>query len=203
MRLARIGGCRIQLALLTAITLLTFATVVPAQEPRVQHFTAPPPAKTIPAEERKMLSSITDNKKRVKKTIELSEERLTKAEAHTSQEQFSEASAEMGKYWALIDDILRHLGTLKRDSNKTRDLYKRVELALRAHGPKLTSLRRNTPLEYAVWIKEIEELARAGRTEALNSFYGQTVIREPKSATAKPSEKRAKDGSNQPENKQP
>jgi hypothetical protein len=68
---------------------------------------------------------------------------------------------------------------MKRDSNKTRDNYKRLELSLRAHGPRLTSLRRATPIEFAVWIKQAEDYAREGRTEALNSFYGHTVVREP------------------------
>ena len=36
-------------------------------------------------------------------------------------------------------------------------------------------IRRGTPAEYAVWIKEIEEFTRKGRTEALNNFYGHTV----------------------------
>jgi hypothetical protein len=40
-------------------------------------------------------------------------------------------------------------------------------------------MRRITPLEFAVWIKKVEDFARAGRTEALNSFYGHTVVREP------------------------
>jgi hypothetical protein len=40
-------------------------------------------------------------------------------------------------------------------------------------------MRRTTPLEFAVWIKQVEDFARQGRTEALNSFYGHTVVREP------------------------
>jgi hypothetical protein len=43
----------------------------------------------------------------------------------------------------------------------------------------LTATRRTTPLEFAVWIKKVEDFARDGRTEALNSFYGHTVVREP------------------------
>jgi hypothetical protein len=39
-------------------------------------------------------------------------------------------------------------------------------------------MRRTTPLEFAVWIKQVEDFARDGRTEALNSFYGHTVVRE-------------------------
>jgi hypothetical protein len=81
---------------------------------------------------------------------------------------------------ALIENALEFLSTFKRGSNKTRDLYKRVELALRAHGPRLTNMRRTTPLEHAVWLKRVEDFAREGRTEALNSFYGHTVVREPK-----------------------
>ena len=99
------------------------------------------------------------------------------------------AAGELGKYEALIDDALDYLNPMVRDKNKTRDLYKRLELALRAHGPRLTAIRRSTPLEYAVWIKELEEFARKGRTEALNSFYGHTVFREPQ----KKSEERAPD----------
>ncbi len=90
-------------------------------------------------------------------------------------------------YWALIEDLFTFLGTVQRDNNKTRDLYKRLELSLRSHAPKFALMRRNTPAEYAVWIKEIEEFTRKGRTQALNSFYGHTVIRE---ATPKPSEQK-------------
>jgi hypothetical protein len=82
-------------------------------------------------------------------------------------------------YQALIENALQFLSSFKRDSNKTRDLYKRLELALRADGPRLTAMRRTTPLEFAVWIKKVEDFARDGRTEALNSFYGHTVVREP------------------------
>jgi hypothetical protein len=49
-------------------------------------------------------------------------------------------------------------------------------------------MRRITPLEFAVWIKHVEDFARDGRTEALNSFYGHTVVREQK-ATDKTNEK--------------
>jgi hypothetical protein len=112
-----------------------------------------------------------------------------------------EASAALGKYWALIEDLFRLLAPLNRDSNKTRDMYKRVEISLRAHGTRLTMIRRITPAEYAVWIKQLEDYARNGRTEALNSFYGHTVVREnpPKPRS---DEKRAADTTKPPQ-KQP
>lgn len=178
---------------------VAWATTSRAQDPQVLTTKAPPPAKVISREERQALDSSGDHKSRVKRTIELAESRLEKAELHTTHEQFNEATSELGRYWALVEDGMNYLGTLKRDSNKTRDLYKRLELALRAHGTRLTLMRRNTAAEYAVWIKELEDFTRNSRTEALNSFYGHTVVRE-RDAKEKEraAEKTAKDGAPQP-----
>ncbi len=173
----------------TAFSLVLFANLGVSQEP-LQQFTAPPPPKVISKEEQAQLDSTKDQKARVKLFISLAEGHMDLAEQYTSQPNFEAASREIGKYHALIDESLKFLASLKHDSNKTRDLYKRFELALRAHGPRLTSMRRVTPLEYAVWIKEVEDFARKGRTEALNSFYGHTVVREPSKKLEKPTEPR-------------
>jgi hypothetical protein len=151
---------------------------------------APPPFKMIVKEERAQIEDTNnDPKRRLKLTIEFAGAHLTRAEQHTARGDFEAASAEVGMYHALIESALQYLSTFKRDSNKTRDLYKRLELALRADGPRLTAMRRITPLEFAVWIKQVEDFARDGRTEALNSFYGHTVVREPEKTqkTEKPS----------------
>jgi len=177
--------------------LLLFAFVylpaVCAQDPQPQPtpLTAPPPFKMIVKEEREAIEQTNDSPKRLRMTIEYAAAHLGRAEDHTARENFEAASAEVGMYHALIENALAFLNTFKRDSNKTRDLYKRLELALRAHGPRLTSMRRTTPLEFAVWIKEVEDFARDGRTEALNSFYGHTVVRDPQKdkSNEKPKEK--------------
>ena len=164
----------------TPVVLLFVALFVPAanaQNPRSIDQTAPPPAKVITREERLQLNQSKDEKARIKLSIELAETHLANAESHTSQQQYEGAATEAGKYWALIEDALGFMKTVDRKGNKRRDLYKRLELSLRAHGPRWASMRRSTPAEYAVWIKEIEEFARNGRTEALNSFYDNTVIR--------------------------
>jgi hypothetical protein len=162
--------------------MLFFATIygppLSAQEARVQEPTAPPPLKVISRLERSQLNEAKDPKARVRITIELAEMHLANAETRTSQHDYDGAAAEAGEYWALVADIFGFLKPMNRDSNKTRDLYKRIELALRAHGPRLSAMRRSTPLEYAIWIKEVEDFARSGRTEALNSFYGHTVVRD-------------------------
>lgn len=162
--------------------LLLFTTLyVPVlswQESRVQESTAPPPLKTISRIERTQLTESKDAKARVRTTLELALVHLAEAEAQTSQRDYPAAAAGAGRYWALVEDLFGFLKTMKSDSDKTRDLYKRVEMALRAHGPRLSAIRRGTPAEYSVWIKEIEDFARNGRTEALNSFYGHTVFRD-------------------------
>ena len=152
----------------------------PKPTPQPTPLTAPPPFKMIVKEERAEMDAATkDATKRLKLTMEFAGGHLTRAEQHTARGDFEAASAEVGMYHALIESALEFLSTFKRDSNKTRDLYKRLEMALRADGPRLTAMRRITPLEFAVWIKQVEDFARDGRTEALNSFYGQTVVRDP------------------------
>ena len=145
---------------------------------QTQDVTAPPPVKVISSHEREQLHESKDPKARVKTSLILAEAHLESAEIYTAQQAYDNASGEAARYWAIIYNALAYLRPMRQDSNKTRDLYKRLELALRAHGPRLSAIRRSTPQEYAVWIKEFEDFARNGRTEALNSFYGQTVVRE-------------------------
>lgn len=176
------------------ILLIACAPIVCAQDPEPASqatpqptpLTAPPPLKTIPKTERLQIEGNSDPKQRVRQTVEFAILHLSAAEKHTTQSNYEAASQEVGTYHALIQNALTFLATLKRDSNKTRDVYKRLELALRADIPRLTSMRRSTPIDFAVWLKEVEDFAREGRTEALNSFYGHTVVREPEKTNDKP-----------------
>ena len=178
MRLAGIQRRMIRSIPVTLLFIAVFAPAANAQDLHPVDQTAPPPMKIITRAERSQIEQAKDEKARVKLTIELAETHLTNVEMQTSQQQFGGAAAEAGMYWALIEDVLSFMKKVERDSNRKRDLYKRVELALRSHGPRWSTVRHSTPAEYAVWIKEIEEFARNGRTEALNSFYGHTVIRD-------------------------
>jgi hypothetical protein len=180
------------------LLLLFCVPTVSAQEPSPTPLMAPPPFKMIVKEERAQIEDTNnDAKKRLKLTIDFADAHLTRAEQHTGRGDFEAASAEVGMYHALIESALQFLSTFKRDSNKTRDLYKRLELALRADGPRLTAMRRITPLEFAVWIKQVEDFARDGRTEALNSFYGHTVVRDAEKVE-KPSPTPTPKSNNQP-----
>lgn len=147
----------------------------------VQTPSAPPPVKLITKEDRARVAAAKDDKARLRITIEIAELHLTEAETSSNGEDFPAAASSLGKYHALVEDALTFLSSKSRDENRTRDLYKRLELSLRSHGPRLVAIRRITPLEYAVWVKQLEEFARKGRTEALNSFYGNTVLKDPQS----------------------
>jgi len=166
---------------LLAPSLILALVVVPfivAQDPQNPPLSAPPPLRIISKSERAQIEAERDAKDRLKLIIQFAGTHLGLAEKYTAQSSFEAASAEIGSYHALIENALTFLEAMKRDSNKTRDLYKKLEMSLRADGPRLTSMRRVTPIEFAVWIKQVEDFAREGRTQALNSFYGHTVVRE-------------------------
>jgi hypothetical protein len=196
--------------LLTTVLVLTFAFVPSARAqseqptPQPTPLTAPPPLKLITKEERAQLDATKDQKDRLRLTLDLAAAHLTRAEQLTMQTEYEKAQEEVGMYHALIENSLDTLGAQKRDSGKTRDLYKRLEMALRAHGPRLTAMRRVTPIEFAVWIKKVEDFARDGRTEALNSFYGHTVLREQQQKSAdKPEDKPKESPTPTPKSNQP
>lgn len=168
--------------ILLGCCLLAVAVAFEAPEARGQDghmpfISAPaPPMRFVSRNERTTLSATRDAKARTRATIELAEARLTRAEQLTAEQNFNAASGELGIYQGLIDDALDYLDDITKNDNKLRDTYKRLELALRAHCMRLEAIRRVTPSEYAVHIKAICECARNARSEALNSFYGDTVI---------------------------
>jgi cytosine/adenosine deaminase-related metal-dependent hydrolase len=133
----------------------------------------------VPRDDRSQLTAARDAKMRVRLSLDLADARLTRIEELTSQKQFERASEALGNYLGLIEDAKYFIGSLIQDKNSTRDLYRRLDIALRAHIPRLAVARRATPNDYAVHLKTAEEFARTTRSEALESFYGNTVLREP------------------------
>jgi hypothetical protein len=164
--------------LLFTASALFVTTEAWGQDIRLPLVAAPPPMKFVPRSERAQLSNVRDTKARVRATIELAEARLSRAEELTATQQYDSASAELGIYQGIIEDALYYMNDSKNESNKQRDAYKRLELALRSDCARIEAIRRITPAEYAINIKTICECARNARTEALNAFYGDTVVRE-------------------------
>jgi hypothetical protein len=149
-----------------------------AQQPRSPRLPAPPPMRFVPLDERSQLNATRDPKSRIRTTIDLAEGCLTRGEAFTSQAKFDEASEELGYYLGLMDNVRAFIGAMNHDKGSTRDLYRHLEIALRKHIPRLAVMRRDTPAEYAVNLKAAEEYVRDARAEALDSFYGHSVLRE-------------------------
>lgn len=138
---------------------------------------APPPLRLVPRDERTQLEAARDAKARTRLSVELAEARLMRAEAMTQSQQFESASRELGIYQGILDNTLLFLKEQK-DQKKLRDIYKRFEITLRSHGIRLETIRRTTPSEYAFNIKTITDHTKNLRGEALNGFYGDTVIRD-------------------------
>jgi hypothetical protein len=102
----------------------------------------------------------------------------------TSEKSFPEASEVLGNYLGLIEDAMHFVATMTRDKNSTRDLYRKLDIALRAQIPRLAVMRRETPADYSIHLKTAEEFVRSTRSDALDSFYGHTVLREPPNSDA-------------------
>ena len=149
-----------------------------AQDMRLPLTPAPPPMKFVPRSDQAQLGVARDPKSRTRATIDLAEARLVRAEQFTTSQQFEAASDELGIYQGLIEDALRFLSNARKPNNKMRDVYKRLELALRLHGARIESIRRATPSEYKVNLNNIADFTCTARTEALNGFFGDEVMRE-------------------------
>jgi hypothetical protein len=151
---------------------------IKSQDPSKSQLPAPPPMKFVSRDERSQLTATRDPKSRLKLTMELAEQHLSRAQQLTEEKKYDAAAEEVGAYLGLIDDARDFIGEMNQVKNSTRDLYRHLDLKLRAHLPRLAVMRRLTPAEYAVNIKAAEEHARDARSEALESFYGHTVLRD-------------------------
>ena len=148
---------------------------------------APPPLKFISSEERSQISREGDAKKRLRLSVELADARLRRAEELTAAQRYEAATDQLSSYQTILEEAFVFMRARTKIDNKTRDLYKYLELNMRAHAPRLEAVRRTTPAEYAVYVRSVFEFTREARTTALNSFYGDTVLKDPPSAVRPPS----------------
>jgi hypothetical protein len=148
-----------------------------AQELVVPPQPAPPPMVYIPQEARTQLLSARDEKARTRLTLELAEARLVRAEQQTELKQFNAAAADLGVYQALMEDGLQYLYRTGDASARSRDLFKRVEQTLHKHLARVEAMRRVTPGEFAGNLRALVKLVRELRTEAVEAFYSDTVVR--------------------------
>ena len=161
------------------IAACALVTAIAAQQPELPRLPAPPPMHLVSKSERSQLDEAHDPKSRLHQTLSLAEDHLTRAEKLTEEKKFDEASVELGDYLGLIGDLRDYFATLNHDKNSTRDLYRHFEFQVRTHIPRLAVVQRSTPASYVLNIKDAEEFIKDTRAEALDSFYGHSVLREP------------------------
>ena len=170
--------------LVAAVTLLAGSLARPAraQELVLPAQPAPPPMKYVPDGARAQLAAAATPKERVVATLDLLEQYLSRAEQSTNSQRYDSAAADLGVYLALLDDVLVYLKPVGRSpqgkaDSKTRDLYKRIELTLNKHTARIESMRRTTPAQYAGNVRATFLYARDRRTEALEAFFVETVVK--------------------------
>jgi hypothetical protein len=132
----------------------------------------------IPEALRAQLNAVRDMKGRTRLSLELADAQIVLADGHVAADRFEEATRELGIYEGLISDAISFIQKSGPVDNKRRDQYKRIELTLRAHVPRIEGIRRSLPSQHAVYAKATLDYIRGLRTEALNAFYDDTVLRE-------------------------
>lgn len=157
-----------------------FASSVFAQEPqteaKIDNDTAPPPVFSMSSDEHSQLSGETDIKRRTQLCLLLADARLKKAEDAAARDEFETALIEMGSYQAIIQNQLKFLQRNNNDSGRIRDNFRRMDITLRSHTPRVEAIRRVTPYEYAVHLKAILNFTRDARAAALDSFFSDSVL---------------------------
>jgi hypothetical protein len=165
--------------LLQIIAACALATSVAAQDPQLPHLPAPPPMHLVSKSDRSELDGTRDPKARLRETMTIAEAHLTRAEKLTDDKKYDEALAELGNYLGVIGDLRDYCAKLDSNKTSTRDLYRHFEYQVHTHIPRLAVIQRTTPAPYVVNIRDAEEFIKDTRAEALDSFYGHSVLKEP------------------------
>lgn len=166
--------------------IISIAPATLGQDKGLQFLPAPPPLKSVSRIERSQLDGARDTKIRLRATIEMAEDHLTRAEQLAAGQQYDAACEQLGSYQGLIENLLSFLNEKEPKKNKIRDILKRFEMALRTQSPRIEAIRRVTPSEQAVNVKAILDFSYRARTDALNSFFGEAIINEVTPSTDKP-----------------
>lgn len=133
-----------------------------------------PPLKFMSDGERKQLDAESDIKDRTQLALALMDRRLTNAETKFAEADYEQMYKELGSFNALMDDALQFLDIQFRRTKrgKVLDNYKRFEIALRRLAPRIQLLRRELPIEYDPYVKDLVRYVRDAREKAVEPFFG-------------------------------
>ena len=137
---------------------------------------APPPLKLVAKSELTRLDALSDVKMRTKLALELMSERLTAAEKLNAAQDFTGVFRELGDFQGLMDNSLDYLMRRDNGSNKVLDNFKRLEIGLRAFGPRLDGIYRDLPRRFEEYVRKLMKYVRDARTKATDPLFGDTVV---------------------------
>ncbi len=137
---------------------------------------APPPLKLIAKEDRKRLDSVPDLKERTKLAVDMMRSRIDAAERRNTANDFDGIFRELGYFRAVLDYSLAFLAKQDLNENKSLDNYKRLELSLRAVLPRIETIRRELPLRYEEYVRDLITYIREARNKAIEPMFDDTVL---------------------------
>ena len=158
----------------------------PGQAAPPQDDVAPPPMRHMPDGVRRQLAEEHDLKSRTRLSLDLADAALARSAENVAAERFEQATGELGVYEAIVADVISFVHSSGPVKNKQRDLFKRIEMTLRAHVPRLETIRRGLPARHAVYVKTTIDFVLEQRDSALNAFYDDTVIPDSRANGDKP-----------------
>ncbi|MGI8788406.1 MAG: hypothetical protein ACR2HG_11675 [Pyrinomonadaceae bacterium] len=162
------------------VFLLVFISLHLADAQEKQIILAPPPLKILSKAEKSQLKAETDVKRRTKLSLDLMDARLLKAEELNKQEKYKEMFDELGGFNALMDNTIKFLDGNDTNRGKVLDNFKRVELSLRRDITRLELIRRDLPIKYEFYVRQLVKYVREARTEAIEPMFGNTVLPDQK-----------------------
>ncbi len=170
-----VDGFRLILLSVSVILLLHAGSTLINCQPEDQDI-APPPLRTVSKDERTQLDAITDVKKRTKLALELMAGRLRQAETLHAQEQFDDMFKQLGGFHGLMDNTLAYLDSGNENSGKVLNNYKRFEIGIREYRPRLELIRRDLPLRYELYVRNLIIYLRDARAKAVEPMFSDSVI---------------------------
>lgn len=162
-------------SLLILLGALCFVFDVSAQESEPREV-MPPPLKFISKEEKKLLEAETDVKSRTKLALTLIDAKLKEAEFLSAQQKYQEMFERLGNFHALVDHTLDFLDRNDNGRGKVLNNFKRLEISLRTYLTRIELIRRDLPLEYEFYVRNLGKHIRNARAKAVEPFFSETIV---------------------------
>ena len=102
--------------------------------------------------------------------------RIDAAEKRNAASDFDGIFRELGYFRAVLDYSIEFLRKQDLKENRSLDNYKRLELCLRAATPRIETIRRELPLRYEEYVRNLLDYVRDARTKAIEPLFSDTVL---------------------------